>query len=52
MQSCEELVWSDARRGGQIQLLADLLTDGLRDTSRSGQTSFVLGYVQVGFIER
>src|SRR5271155_2775279 len=49
---CKELVWCDTRRSGQIQFLADLLTDGLRDTSRSGQTSFVLGYVQVGFIER
>ncbi len=48
----QELVWSDARRSGQIQLPADLLTDRLRHASCCEQVGFVLGYVQIGFIER
>ena len=48
----QKLVGRNAGRSGQVELLADLGAYGARNSRRRGQPHLVLGYIQVGFVER
>ncbi len=47
----EEFVGGYAGRGGEVELVADLLADGAGYAGRCGESGFVFGDVEIGLVE-